>query len=431
MLSLLVVAALFPAPEARAVDAYDRLARVERAWPEARRAGKKQAISFLYDGQRGLISKNWSMASLAFDRAAAVLEERSLTASDAVCISPLLAAVQPGSDTTLSCYWAYSSGVSGKVGLASGSVSGEIAAGSQTELVFRPARVSPYWIKDHQGTASVEVKAGDRVLSTLVSAVKGYENRAGLLKASSHPAIQDRVELLKRRDAGRLAWDAPVIQPLFEAEAIEVNQFDPIDMTIHPLIVRGRMELRAVLPPKEDEAVTVVLAFPPAGGDESWFFVAGNGGQAIREAMDRRWGFIGLNSRSGSAQAAVDWLTTEMGRKVHQVFVLGQGVGGNIALLSGRLQPLPSAVTVLHPTGGRIPPNMASVPIFAAFGSVESRLSEDVGEQFRKQIGGLAQSKFELVDPCGEVMIGYEAIGASFEFFDTAVRAPEGTQPQG
>jgi hypothetical protein len=430
MLSLLVAAA-FPAPEARAVDAYDRLARVEQAWPEANRAGKEQAISFLYDGRRGLISKNWSMASLAFDRAAAALEERSLRAADAVCVSPLLAAGQPGSDTTLSCYWAYSTGVSGKVGLQAGPVNDEIVAGRLAELVFKPSWVSPYWIADHQGTASVEVKAGDRVLSTLVSAVKGYENRAGLLKASTHPAVQDRVELLKRREEGRLAWDAPVVQPLFEAEAIEANQLDPIDMTIHPLVVRGRMELRAVLPPKEDEAVTVVLAFPPAGGDESWFFLAGNGGQAVREAMDRRWGFIGLNSRSGSAQAAVEWLTTEMGRDLHQVFVMGQGTGANIALLSGRLAPLPSAAVALHPTGGRIPPNMAGVPIFAAFGSVESPLSKGTAEQFKRQIGGLAQSQFEEVDPCGEMMIGYEAVEASFEFFDTAVRAPEATLPQG
>lgn len=422
-IAVLALAMLQQPPVGR-YELAERLKRLDVAWLSCEIVERrKQAIPDITEGVTGFFSGKSAEAAEALDRATAKLEGRNLQASDAVsirCDSPFY---EPGASVTLRLSWTYRPASVIPVRIGSGSRFTDLRPGSNGTLVVNPGESNAELRQNQEVGYLLPVRVGDDTRFVYLSFVRNYRNRVDQLVRGNNAFGRVNGELLQKfmGDTRTQEVELPLIQYLFTAENIAEDKQKLADLEQIYYGVHEATTFRAQLPRsvkgKRDEVVNVVIAIHGAGGSENMFFESYGRGEAVTEAMRRKWVIISPRAGSSAIQDSLAWLTGPRGLKLGKVFLLGHSMGGG-AVLAATPKVNPAAIAVLAPAVVRMPDGLKSFPTFLGVGKQELSGLAAAASKMAKDNEGRPDFEFKEYDPCEHLMIGAEAIPDVFRFFD-------------
>lgn len=423
IVALLSLAMIQEAPVGR-YELAERLKRLDVAWLNCEKLDlKRSSIPSITDGVSAYFTGRNQEAARALDEATAELESRNLRASDALSIRSDSPFYEPGASVTLKLSWTYRPDSVIPVRIGSGSKFIDLRPGSNGTLVVNPSESNAELRMNQEVGYLLPVRVGEDTRFIYLSFVRNYRSRISALTRSDNSFGRSNGDLLTKFSSDPRAQEVelPLIQYLFTAEYIAEGKQKLADLEQIYYGIHGATTFRALLPRsvkgKTGEGVNVVIAVHGAGGSENMFFESYGRGEAVTEAMKRKWVFISPRAGSTAINDCLAWITGPRGLKIDRLFLLGHSMGAGI-VLSAKPSMTPAAVAALAPAGAKVSDEIKPAPLFLAVGKEE--LPPIIAAA--ASIANLYESRTDLerkvYEPCEHLMIGAEAIPDVFAFFD-------------
>jgi len=411
-------------PQVGRYELAERLKRLDVAWMGTSQvARKRDAVPMITEGVTGFFSGRNAEAAEALDRATAKLEGRPLRASDAVsirCDSPFY---EPGATVSLKLSWTYRPESVIPVRIGSGSRFIDLKPGANGTLVVNPSESNAELRLNQEVGYLLPVRVGDDTRFVYLSFVRNYRKRIDALVRSDVAYGRVIGDLLQKYmgDARAQETELPLIQYLFSAENVSEKKQTLAEQEQVFYGVHKATPFRAQFPRslrgKTGESVNVVIALHGAGGSENMFFESYGRGVAVTEAMKRKWVFLSPRTGPSAIEDMIDWVTGPRGLKIDKLFLMGHSMGGG-AVLNAKPSVIPAGVALLAPAGMRPSEQIANAPTFLGVGKQEIGMLAGSVSNLAKLYEGKAGFEFKQYDPCEHLMIGAEAIGDVYKFFD-------------
>lgn len=402
----------------------ERLKELDVAWLGTRdRARRAAAVPHITTAVTSFFTQQYGPACRALDQARAALEGRTLRPEDAIDVRFTPPIVEPGAPARIQVSWAYAPGNELSVPVRAGGREAFSRPGTVTTLDVRLSAVFPD-AAEQEVSLLFPVTVGQRVTSSYVNVVKGYAERQKVLSASEDATVRSLATWLQTVQELKAEQDVPVIDTLFAAEEIVEGERKATDLERVPLAIHEGAPLAALFPVEVPANPTVVIALHGAGGSENLFIEGYGRGQAAVEAIERGWIFLSPRASATAAAKSLDWLEKVRGIKPARVIVMGHSMGGGLALMTGKLPIKPSAVVLFAPAGGRIPDDLADVPVFLAVGKNELAMLLTTARRLGEQVKGRPVSIYREYDACEHLMIVAEATKDAYAWLDQRMRAP-------
>lgn len=408
-----------------AYELAERMKRLDVAWMNCTQVGRKRdAIPNISEAlAASQVSRNGEAAEF-LDRAVAKLEGRQLRSSDALsirCDSPFY---EPGASVTLKLSWTYRPESVIPVRIGSGSRFIDLRPGSNGTLVVNPSESNAELRMNQEVGYLLPVRVGDDTRFVYLSFVRNYRKRVDALVRSNNSLGRVNGDLFQKYSGDTRAQELelPLIQYLFAAENIAEKKQTLADQEqIYYDVHKGtpfRAQFPRTLRGKTGEAVDVVIALQGMNyASENMFFESYGRGDAVTEAMKRRWVFISPRTSPTMVQDMLEWLTGPRGLQVNRLFLIGHSNGANV-VLNEKLSTAPTAVALLAPGKATPSETIQSAPTFLAVGKQDTQTASATASNLAKLYEGRADFEFKQYDPCEHLMIGAEAIKDAYKFFD-------------
>lgn len=423
-IAAILALAIMQQPNAGRYEMAERLKRLDVAWLSTEKSERKRdAVADISTGVTSFFSGKYDEAAESLDRAVAKLEGRSPRASDALSIRSESPFYEPGASVKLRLTWTYQPNSVVPVRIGSGSRFIDLKPGKDGSLVVNPSESNPELRQNQEVGYLLPVRAGEDTRFVYLSFVRNYKTRVEALTRSDDPFGRVNGQLLTKflGDPRAQEVELPLIQYLFSAENVSEQKQKISDQEQVYYAVHGATTFRAQFPRtlrgKTGEAVNVVIAAHGAGGSENMFFESYGRGEAVTEALKRKWVFVSPRAGVSTINDVIDWLTKVRGLTVNKLFLLGHSMGAG-SVLSSEPTVKPSAVAALAPAGFRVSDTIKAAPVFIGVGKQEMSMLQAAASNIAKQFDGRTDFEFKEYDPCEHLMIGADAIPDAFKFFD-------------
>lgn len=424
MLALIAAAALFQAQSGYYAGTFEfgeRYRAVDVAWSQCTSADLKRAA--IPDIDRAMAewrSGKLSEASRALDEAEAHLSARQVQPGDAVSLRFTPACVEPGAKANLKVSWAYQPSEVKTVTLSVAGRRVGLVPGRTLTLQINPLLSNPELKLTPETGYLIPANVGGELRTVYISIVKNANNRIAELQTSKNMAAQWLAKRLAQAiEKPQNEWqETPVIEWLFLAERLDDGQTSLDKVEAMPYVQHRGTVFRVAVPSMASatEPTPVVVAFSDSAANEDWWFEAYGRGAAVREALKRDWCFVSV--RPGGERAlenVLDWLKRIRGVKVGVTFGLSHGTGSKTVIAA--FAAANTEVAMLAPLQGTEPLRAAGRRSYVAIGK-QDHLIGSSWVQILKGDVGVTCVEF---DPCERWMIGTEAIGKAYEFFENSL----------
>jgi hypothetical protein len=400
----------------------ERLKNLDQTWMNVLDKSKRtMALPKITSAVNALVASQPSEACKLLDEATAALASRPLRAQDAIAIRFDPPFVEPRTSAKLRISWAYTPSPAESVRIQVGRQSVVATPGRDLSIEVRPEQLNPDILQNPEVGYLMPVQVGSEQRTAFLSIIKKPKDRLKALKGTKQLEALGLVNFLERvfEDPSTLEADIPIIQYLFTAELLDEGRLRLDRADNLPMVSHKGTSFRAAFPRQARGPMTLVIALPGAGADESAYFETYGGGSAVSAAIRRNWAFVAPNSSPSAIGNVLDWIRTRRKQPIQRIFILGHGNGGESALISGNILPRPSAIALFAPALKSIPNSIDGIPLFVSVGK-QDVLATDLrvlAPQIQRRKGSL----FEEVDACEHWMIVADSIPAAYRFFDAHV----------
>lgn len=380
----------------------ERLKLLDAAWMATPDKSKRAAAVIEINASvMSFFGANYGSACRTMDRAIAVLRSED-TDGMALTVRVLPTVVEPGGKVELSANWAYDGGR--PIELRVGDAETELKPGYSGKFEF----TAP----NREGFHLVEAHANGKRIAAEFSVVSRFNERIAKLESSGNRFAKDLATGMLEATGGETTVD--LWKSMRVGEKL-LNRKGGETVSEVRFAKQGSTFIRAAMPDKPNEPLTVVLALHGAGGSENLFFEGYGRGLAVKEALRRRWVFIAPRASASAASDSVAWLAEFLGKKPERILVMGHSMGGRMALGTGSIKP--SAIALFAPASGQVPEVLAQTPIFVAVGKQEISMLRTTALSLKPKV-----AQFNEYDPCEHLMVVADAVEDAYRFFDAQLR---------
>ena len=401
-------------------DMNERLKELDRAWTSTSDKSRRlEAIADISAAASAFQKEDSAEACRSMDEAIATLQGRSATSEDAVTLRFDPPFVEPKMPARLRVGWAYMPTNPRTVRLQVGRQSLVATPGRSLTLDVRPEQINPDILQNPEVGYLLPVQVGYEQRNVFLSIIKKPKERLGSLRMTKQPEAQTLVDFLSRafNNPDGLEADIPLIQYLFAAELLDEGRLRPERADSLPLVRHQNTYFRAMFPRQARGPLTLVIGLHGPGGSENLYFEAYGNGRAVTESLKRNWAFVAPRASGTAVEDVIDWIQTRRRQRVDRLFVMGHGLGGGVALQTGRIQPKPRAIAVFAPDVSTLPSDMTGIPVYASIGRQDTIFpsSKKLMQDLTTRKGSISAE----FDPCEHWMVVADSIPAAFKFFDS------------